>query len=158
MALTIDQLKALPLGYLTGKDLVAWCPYQILNTVYSTDPDRLQEGCTTAYGEITSAANNRYDIATELAQTDPTKRSTYLVKIITLLAVRNAMGSMQGISEKMAADFKWLEKTMLDIRNAQANLPLHPVPSQGTDPLTNQPLPPPNSRPELVCSNFRTRG
>lgn len=158
MSLTIDQIKALPFGYLTGKDLVAWAPYQLLNTVYSIDQDRLQEGCSTAYAEMTSATVNRYDIATELAITTPANRSVLAVKIITLLAVRNICGSTQAISEKMAMDFKWVEKAMLDLRNAQMNLPLHPVPSQGVDPVTNKPLPPPNSRPQLVKSNFGTCG
>lgn len=158
MALTIDQLKALTFGYLTGKDLVQWCPFQVLNTVYSTDPDRLAEGCATAYSEMTSATVNRYDIAAELAITIPANRSVLCVKIITILSVRNICGSAQGISEKMAMDFKWVEKAMLDLRNAQMNLPLHPVPSQGTNPITGTPLPPPNSRPQLVCSNFGTRG
>jgi len=51
-------------------------------------------------------------------------RSNLLVKIISLLAIRNILGNMENISDQMTAMFKWADQTLRDLRNGQQNLPL----------------------------------
>lgn len=52
-------------------------------------------------------------------------RSVLLVKIITILAVRNIIGNVDNVSDKQEANFKWVDRAILDIRKGQQNLPIN---------------------------------
>jgi hypothetical protein len=52
----------------------------------------------------------------------PDTRYVLLVKLLALMSVRNILGSMQNISDKMKADFEWVDTTIRDIRKGQMNL------------------------------------
>lgn len=159
MALTNDQLAALSFGYLTGDDLITWCPPALLIKALEVRGTALTKACDTAYAEITAATVNRYDIATELAKTGG-DRSTLCVKIASILAVANSVGNAQAISEKMTMDIKQARKDLIDIRNAQLQLPLQPVPLPvpPVDPITGCPNPYSASSANLVHSSFKTMG
>ena len=90
----------------------------------------------------------------------PDSRAGLCVKVVSILAVRNALGNAQNISEKMAMDFAWAEKFTLALRNGQANLPLNPVPKPvpPVDPVTGCRNPYPASNNILVESSFKTIG
>ena len=77
-------------------------------------------------------------------------RDPLLVKILSLLAVRNALGSFENISEKMTDDFKWCDKKILSIRNGQSNLALNAQASC----ISHGP----GSEAEMVPSTFWTLG
>lgn len=154
MPLTVAELKLLDFGYLKGADLLQWCPAQLLIKQYEVDNASLQQAANFAYSEFTSATINRYDIAAELAKTAG-NRAVFCVKLIAILAVRNAMGNMQNISEYMMDIFKGAKKDMMDIRNAQLNLPLAPPPTT-TDTAGNVVVT--ESIAELVPSSFSTLG
>ena len=64
--ITVDQLKVLNLGYLTGGDLVRWCSPSHLIKQYNIDTNCLQDGCNTAYKEVRNKLSTRYDISDEL--------------------------------------------------------------------------------------------
>jgi hypothetical protein len=66
MPLTVDQIKQMNFGYLTGADLVRWCAAAHLIKQYNVDPDSLQDGCSTAYKEVRNKLSTRYDITDEL--------------------------------------------------------------------------------------------
>lgn len=74
-----------------------------------------------AYGEITRALLSRYAIASEFGQVSGT-RDILCVKIASIMAIRNIMGNMAGISELMVMNFTWAAKELLAIRNGQVNL------------------------------------
>lgn len=150
MSVTIADIKALDFGYLTGADLVQWAPWQLLANQYSVDSGSLAKGAKTAYSEVQAALGNRYDVAAELAKTGDA-RSELCVKVATIAAIRNCLGNAQSISEKMAMDFKWCDKTLMDFRNGQSPLPLAlpPVPPSGV-PIT--------STAQLINSSFSTLG
>lgn len=131
MALTTDQLKAMSFGYLTGGDLIKWCAPQNLIKQYEIDNDSLNDGCAIAYSEITSKFATKYDLTAELAldgSADPDTRVKTLVKMVSLLAVRNVLGNMQNLSDKMTNDFSANDKEILAIQRGLSNLPL---PTQG---------------------------
>lgn len=201
MALTEDQLKNLPFGYLRGADLMRFCPPQILIKQYQVDPDSLQDACNIAYSELISLLNTRYGLNVEFLKvgftnasatpminagavsfinvsyagtnygsapvvkimgigtgataeavvengiiTDinvitggtgydltttvvitggaaPDPRTQMFVKLAAVFAVRNALGSMQNISDKMKDDFAYADKTILALRQGQQGMP-----------------------------------
>lgn len=203
MALSNDQLKAFSFGYLTGYDLLQWCPAQYLIKQYEVDNNSLINACSLAYSEISSSFTTKYNLSAELSKNGniapaalavvtagvvasvaiqvpgnnftvaPTvtimggggsgatatavivggvisaivvtaggtgytsaplvsfsggqpadTRNLLLVKILSLLSVRNVLGNTQSISEKMTADFTWADATIRAIRNGQMNLPI----------------------------------
>jgi len=85
-------------------------------------------------------------------------REPFLTGLVSILAVRNIMGSSQNVSDYMLGLFKQAEKDILDIRNAQMNLALFPVPVQPTNPETNQPFDYPESDATLIRSSFNYLG
>ena len=89
----------------------------------------------------------------------PDGRAKLLVKIAAVIAVRNILGSAQNIGEAMDNLFKWADKTLLAIRNAQMNLPL-PYPAQVpiTLPDGRQTSYNPGDDAKLVGSSFKFIG
>lgn len=74
-----------------------------------------------AYGEIIRALLSRYAIADEFSKVSG-GRDILCVKIASIMAIRNIMGNMAGISELMVMNFTWAAKELLAIRNGQVNL------------------------------------
>jgi hypothetical protein len=143
---TIDELKVLSFGYLTGIDLLRYCPFQVLQKQYAVEDTSLQIGCDIAYSEALSALSARYDITTELTKED-TSRYSLMVKIVSILAVRNITGNQSGLPENMIESFKWVETTILNIRNGQESL-------MGLNIAPTAKL----SQTQLVQSSFSTLG
>jgi hypothetical protein len=156
MPLSVSDLVSLNFGYLTGEDLLAWCPAPLLIKQYTVDANSLQNGCNQAYAFITSQFINRYDIDTEMAKVG-TARSVLCAQLTSIMAIFNCLGNAQGISEKMREDFKWANKQIMDIRNGEGNLPLGCPPSPGVDSF-GFPLPSTESKAELVHSSFKMLG
>jgi hypothetical protein len=119
-AATIDDIKALTLGYLTGNDLLRYCPFQVLQKQLSVDDTSLQIGCDIAYSEVRSALSQRYNIDVELAKT--TDRFPLLVKITSILAIKNITGNQAAMPEQMTENNKWVDDILLAIRNGQQSL------------------------------------
>jgi len=160
MALTVDQLKAQDLGYLSGADLLQWCPSQLLIKQYEIDNNSLVSGARFAYAEVTSALVNRYNIAAELAkQNDDPSRALLCVKLTAVLTIRNVLGNMQNVSEFMMDIFKGAKKDLMDIRNGQLNIPLQiPATVAGVDDNGNPITITTQAVSELVASSFSTLG
>lgn len=161
--LTNAQFAALALGYLSGQDLMMYAPIQLLisrNTLLPTQP---QIGCNFAYAEVKAHLRNRYAIDAELLKTPPTgndadTRDEVCVKITAVKAVQNILAGAQNLSPHMEDLFKWADKTLLAIRNAQLNLNIpYPAPA-ATDPVTGIPGSYPGDQAELVCSSFKWIG
>lgn len=240
MPLTNATLATLPLGYLSGEDLMGFCPAQLLIQRNLVLPGQPQDGCDLAYSEVESALMNRYAVADELANklpplqgtgiaaigagevsgiaisfvgglyktapavaitggggtdatataqisgagiligftiTDPGSgytsipvvtltgglaadpRAKLLVKIASIISVRNVVGAAQNISPHLEELFKWADKTLLAIRNAQMNLPLsYPAPVTGTAPDGTPTQYWPGDGAELIPSSFNWLG
>jgi|ERR1035437_5294186 hypothetical protein len=150
MSLTIDQLKALTFGYLTGVDIKQFCAPSLLIAEYEKDTTSLQTGCTMAYEELKASLSNRYNVDTELALTE--RRNQLCVKITSIMAVRNILGGAQNISDKMVLDFTWADKQLIAIRNGQIALSLKLPESSEGEAAVNY------SNATLIKSNFQTLG
>jgi hypothetical protein len=142
---TIADIQSLNFGYLTGEDLLQWCSPQLLIKQYTVDTNSLQNAVNFATSEIVSSFTTRYEISGELAKTG-SNRALLMVKILSLMSIRNALGSFQELSEKTTSDFSWADATVRGIRNGQMNLPL-PAASCAKISTAN-----------LVCSNYLTFG
>jgi hypothetical protein len=119
--LSNDQLAAMSFGYLTGADLMRWCSPQLLIKQYEVNQTSLLDGCNQAQGEVIRMLLSRYAIAAEFGNVSGI-REIMVVQITSILAVRNIMGNMAGISDHMSANFTWADKTLRDIRNGFTNL------------------------------------
>lgn len=82
-------------------------------------------------------------------------RSALLVQISSLFAIRCILGGLANISPDLAANFKWADEQVFDIRNAQGNLPLE-LPANQTD--ANGCIVNVYSKAELIASSFRVLG
>lgn len=108
-------------------------------------------------------------------------REQLLVKIVSLMAVRNSLGSFENIGEKMFRDFEWADRELKAIRRGENNLllpstllytsaqlkELYPlntnsfncVPGADGTPSGNQPIQTsPGSIARMVGQNFGTLG
>jgi hypothetical protein len=93
MAITTDQLKNLPFGYLRGADLIRYSAVQLLIKQYEVDPDSLSDGCNIAYSELISLLNTRYNLAVEFAKrgfTNATGAATVALGVVTAISVTYA--------------------------------------------------------------------
>lgn len=150
MSITIDQLKATDLGYLSGADLLQWCPAQLLIKQYQENNDSLQTAADFAYSELQTHISNRYDIKAELLKTGAARNVT-CVQITAILAIANVLGNVANVSEYQMQVIKDNKKRLLDIRNAQSHLslPAPPVAASGNTV---------NTIPELISTSFLTQG
>lgn len=93
MPLTVDQLKNMPFGYLRGADLIRYSAAQLLIKQYEVDPDSLLEGCTTAYSELISLLNTRWNLTEEFAKrgfTNASAAATVNAGIVTAISIAYA--------------------------------------------------------------------
>lgn len=75
MSITKDQLAQLNFGYLNGRDLLQFCPSQLLISQYEKFPELLQSGCDMAYEEVKGELSTRYDINKELSNANQKLRN-----------------------------------------------------------------------------------
>ena len=120
MPLSIDDLKDLDFGYLSGDDLIQYCSPQILIKQYETDNGSLEAGCRMALAEIRCALINRYDVDTEYTK-ETTSREQELVKIATLFAIRNICGNLPGLPANLDNLIKKAEETLLRVQQRLAH-------------------------------------
>lgn len=93
MPLTNDQLKNLSFGYLRGADLIRYSAVQLLIKQYEVDPDSLNEGCETAYSELKSLLNTRWNLVAEFEKrgfTNATATATVAGGVVTAINVSYA--------------------------------------------------------------------
>lgn len=143
--LTNDQLSATSFGYLSGSDLMQWVAAQLLIKAYEVRQTSLQDGCSMAYGEVIRALLNRYAIQDEMSNVSGT-RDILIVKVTSILAVRNILGNVVGVSDLLASHYNWADETLRNLRLGFINAIL---PSAT---LTNK------SDSFLVRQNFHTLG
>lgn len=72
-------------------------------------------------------------------------REPLLVKIVSLLAVRNSLGNFENLGEKMYHDFEWCDRCLKEIRRGENNLLLPSTALYTSEQL--QQLYPPNCTP-----------
>lgn len=157
MSKTISQLLATQYDYLTGSDLVMWTSAQALISQDTIDPNKLATSVKTAIGELKAAARTKYNLDGELAKTG-VDRDVFVVKLLGILAVRNATGNFEGQSDTLVYNFKWADTEIKAIRMGQNNLlqPATPLPT--VDPITGRVDTGYGSRAEMISSSFQTLG
>lgn len=92
MPLTVDQLKAMTFGYLSGSDLVRYCSPQLLIRQYDVDKDSLKSGCRVAIKEFITKVRTRLDPTDELTKRAPygaTLAITITAHVITAITVQD---------------------------------------------------------------------
>lgn len=120
MAITSADIKALDYGYLTGKDLLNYCPEQILIKEHIINDTKIEDGVYTAYTEVISHLSTRYDLTNEMDKT--TDRNNLLVKLMAIRSLVNICSDLSGITDNMKSNFDWSDRTLKDIRNGQISL------------------------------------
>lgn len=143
--LTNDQLAAMNFGYLSGADLQQYCSSQVLIKCYEVRQDCLQQGADNAQSEMIGLFYTKYDVLREFNMISG-PRQNLVVKLTSILAVRDILGNMAGISEVTKMNYAWADDIIFRTQNGTFNLPLYGV-SIGI-----------NSGAFLVRQNFGTLG
>jgi hypothetical protein len=118
---TLEQIKALDFGYLTGVDLMQYCPFQLLQKQYTIDDTSIESAVLTAYSEVNGKLSTRNDITIEYTKTG-TSRYYVIVKLTSLTAIRNLTSNLAGIPENMIKNFEWVDRTCREIQQGQVSL------------------------------------
>jgi len=119
--ITQSAFEALSYGYLTGKDLVQYCPFQALQRQYATSPDIITNGVYTAYAELSSKLGATYDMDGEFIKT-ATARDLVSVKRTAIKAIENVLGGNAYQSEKMGDMIKENNAEIKKIQQQQTSL------------------------------------
>jgi len=95
------------------------------------------------------SVNMRIDIGYNFVAPTPSPkplRNAYLVKLLSIFAIRNILGSLAGDNKQLIGLFDWADTNIIKIKKRDINLDLYQTP---------QPL---RGNNEVVNSNFRTLG
>lgn len=122
MAPTIEDIKALDFGYITGNDLLKYCPLQLLQKKYTVDDKSVEDGVIIAYSEVISKLSTKCDINSEFLKRG-SQRYFLITKITAIASVRNIVSDLPGIPDNMKSNFDWLRQEFEDIRNGNESLP-----------------------------------
>lgn len=126
---TNTQLNAMQFGYLSGRDLTAWCSYSVLISQYQKDPDQFENalnyGCQIAYQEVTNMFLTKYNVPLELNAISG-KRELAFVKFVAITALKNILGNLAGEGTVTEANFKWHDDMLNKIREGVENFALQP--------------------------------
>lgn len=143
---TIAEIKALDYGYLTGADILQFCPDQHIIKQLSINSDALDNATSIAYEELKSHLASRYDIDLELEKTGA-DRSKLVVKICSLLTIRNLLGNSAMIPVNVKELIEDCMNTLRAIRNGEMSLLLVKINDTET-----------NSEAAIIDSSFMTIG
>lgn len=144
--LTNQQLDAMSFGYLTGADLAMFSAYQLIIKQYETSPNKLQQGCTTAYQEVANMFLTKYDVKRELTAISGPREEAF-VKFVAITALKNILGNMAGEGTVTEKNFIWHDEQMDKVREGIDNYALYPPANKCIE-----------SSAFLVGQNFRTLG
>lgn len=115
---TKADIKALDLGYLTGADIMQYCPVAVLISQYEIDNDCISNAAVIAYTEINAHIGNRYDIISEYQKTG-TDRNTFVIKLTAIAAVREVLANATQVSDVVKQNITWLNEALKGIREGQ---------------------------------------
>lgn len=156
MPKTISQLEATQYTYLVGADLTFWIGAQVLISQDTISPNKIATSVEMAIGELKSAARTKYNLVPEFLKTGA-DRDIFVVKVLGILAVRNAIGSASAYAEPLTMHFEWVDKEIRAIRMGQSNFlqPATPLPTVDSNGVVQTG---PGSRAEMIPSSFQTLG
>jgi len=123
--LTNAELDALSFGYLQGSDLTMFSSYTVMIKQWETSNTKLQNGCTTAYQEVTNMFLTKYDVQRELNAISGTREAAF-VKFVAITALKNILGNMAGEGSITEANFLWHDEMLNKIREGVDNFSLYP--------------------------------
>ena len=86
MAISIDQLASMNFGYITGLNLMQYCPDQMLIQKYNVSPFLFQQGVNQAYSELKLRLSNIYEIETEISSRNTLLENQTGLAVISILA------------------------------------------------------------------------
>ncbi len=125
IAPTNAQFDAMSFGYLQGFDLSGWSSYSVLISEYQKSPTKIQNGCNTAYQEVTNMFLTKYNVEAELNAISG-KRELAFVKFVAITALKNILGNLAGEGTVTEANFKWHDDMLNKIREGIDNFALQP--------------------------------
>lgn len=122
---TNAEIDAMSFGYIFGSDLAMWSAYEILISQYQKNPNKLQQGCTIAYQEVTNMFLTKYNVQAELNQISGDREEAF-VKFVAITALKNILGNLAGEGTVTEANFKWHDEMLNKIREGVDNFALQP--------------------------------
>ena len=126
MALTLQQLQNLDLGYISGANLLQFCPAQLLLNQSAIGID-FNDSLLISQTEMISELSNQYDFTAEylkLSTANPDTREQLVLKLTTIGTIINILGSMAGVNDQMQYWFKWYSDNIEKINKPVAHAPI----------------------------------
>ena len=126
MALTLQQLQSLDLGYISGSNLLQFCPAQLLLNQSAIGID-FNDSLLISQTEMISELSNQYDFTAEylkLSTANPDTREQLVLKLTTIGTIINILGSMAGVNDQMQYWFKWYSDNIEKIKKRSRKLGL----------------------------------
>jgi len=156
--MTIAELTSMTFGYLSGQDLLDFCPSQFLINQETVTAGILQRSVQKAYSEIIRKLSAKTQIAQELKKTAPTDDNTdtrvqVIVKYTALSAVKNIVSKAAGLPDHMKNNFAEVNEAIHEIQQGIQGIPELAIDNPSSD-NHNANI----SRAKLVNSNFKTIG
>ena len=122
---TNAQFDELQFGYLAGSDLSQWAAYEVLISQYQKNPNKLLNGCNTAYDEVYDMFLTKYNTDAEFNAISGARKLSF-VKFVAITALKNILGSLAGEGTVMEGHFKWHDEMLNKVREGVENFGLQP--------------------------------
>ena len=151
---TYATLIDLNFGYLTGQDLVDYCPFQLLVNSELQNPGIMQRTCIRASDEMENQLITKCDLKDEYLKTG-TGRSPAVVKLTALTAIKNIVAVLPELPVNTKENLLYLKETISAIRQGQYSLPNVMISQGGTD-EKGHPIPL-YSEAQLVRQKYNSR-
>ena len=152
---TYATLTALNFGYLTGQDLVDYCPFQLLVNSELQNPGIMQRSCLRAGDEMNNQLVSKCDLKDEYVKTG-SSRTPAVIKLTALTAIKNIVAVLPELPVNTKENLIYLKETILAIRNGQYSLPNVMIAQGGTD-SKGHPIPLYSSA-QLIKQKYNSRG
>lgn len=121
MAFTLDNIRELNLGYLTGIDLLAFIPQELLISKMNVDESLFPIWAKSAYAEISALLKSSIDVDAEFQKVGD-ERNAYVVKLTTLSFLQNITSTAPALSDNMANLLGWFVKECDFIRKSARSM------------------------------------
>ena len=132
MAYQLADFAVLDFGYISGANLLQWCPLPLLNQQLANGID-FNLCLQTAQTEIISELSNQYDFTAEYLKKFPSGdplpkdiRERLVLEMTTILTIRTILGAGTSITENLRYHFDRTDKNIekIKLRSKKLNMPV----------------------------------
>lgn len=119
---TIEDVLALDFGYITGIDLVAYCPQEFLISKMNQNADLFPIWVSASIDEVSALLASSLNIAFEFDKAGE-DRNGYIVKLVCLSCIQNITATVPALPDNLNNLLKWYMTECESIKRNQRSTP-----------------------------------